>query len=216
MTDKNKALEDLADAYLARGEAQARVRAKYANYHRELEEAKQEDIDRVAGALVSAWNAGASVAATGRAMGAANIYNARRVYYSRAREMEGAEDNELLDRLFKRARGEEHGPNVAQGGAGVAPGKYEDEQEQEQEQEPDGTDDLTTEGLDLHAWVNSWTLEPIEDGNWAVNDPQGRVDSIRLGYINGFKGENLAEFLKDKELADMVTAVHGIETKVRN
>lgn len=214
MTDKNKALEHLADAYVARGAAQARVRAKYAAFESELAAAKQEDIDTVAQALVEALDAGASVAAAGRAMGTANIYNSRRAYYNRARELQGQateDDNELLDRLYRKARGEDEV---------IKQSKFVERRTEGELIEPDDSnyvdqpyayadDDIQV----LQAWVNSWTLDHVDEDTIMVNDPQGRVESIRKGYINGFQKVNLTEFMKNKELAQMVTDVHGIETR---
>lgn len=208
MNEMHRALEALGDAYISRGTHQQRVKAKYANYQRELDEARQQDIDEVAQALVAAWNAGATVSATGRAMGSSNIYNSRRAYYDRAREIQGEadqDDNELLDRLFRKARGE-----------GVPQVVIDTEQEVRQMNDDDFTPDIP-DPKNLREWVESWTLEYVDDSTTKVHDPQERVESIRLGFIQGFKDKgNLAEFMKDKELADLVKDIHGIETKVMN
>lgn len=234
MNETHRALEALGDAYISRGTHQQRVKARYANYQRELDEARQADIDEVAQALVAAWNAGATVAATGRAMGSSNIYNSRRAYYDRAREIQGEadqDDNELLDRLFRQARGEDTlgsvketaqlildaGALVKRGLEQSAAGETVDlgDFTQYAEDEKAGTDGLTPHGLDLREWVESWTLEYVDGTTTKVHDPQERVESIRLGFIQGFKDKgNLAEFMKDKELADLVSDIHGIETKV--
>lgn len=208
MNETHRALEALGDAYISRGTHQQRVKAKYANYQRELDEARQQDIDEVAQALVAAWNAGATVSATGRAMGSSNIYNSRRAYYDRAREIQGEadqDDNELLDRLFRKARGE-----------GVPQVVIDTEQEVRQMNDDDFTPDIP-DPKNLREWVESWTLEYVDDSTTKVHDPQERVESIRLGFIQGFKDKgNLAEFMKDKELADLVKDIHGIDTKVMN
>lgn len=200
MTDKNKALEALADAYVSRSAAQDRVRAKYAQYERELAEAKQEDIDTVAQALVAALDAGASVASAGRAMGTANIYNSRRAYYNRARELQGEaaeEDNEFLERLYRQARGEEE-PGSMQETAQliVDSGVY-----------------TTDEPEDLRSWVGSWTLEETAPNNYTVHDPQERVDKIILGNIFGFAGKNATEFKDNAELHALVAEIHNIDMK---
>lgn len=221
MNETHRALEALGDAYISRGTHQQRVKAKYANYQRELDEARQADIDEVAQALVAAWNAGATVAATGRAMGSSNIYNSRRAYYDRAREIQGEadqDDNELLDRLFRKARGEDEVIPQSKfverrtGGELIEP-------DERNYLEDDGTDDEYAADADreveLRQWVHSWTLEYVDDTTTKVHDPQERVESIRLGFIQGFKDKgNLAEFMKDKELADLVKDIHGIDTKV--
>ncbi len=218
MNETHAALEALADAYLTRGNNQQRVKAKYADYQRELEEARQQDIDDVAQALVTAWHSGATVAATGRAMGSSNIYNSRRAYYDRAREIQGEadqDDNELLDRLFRKARGEDTESSIKRGLEQSAAGETVDLGDFTQYAEKDGTDGLSPHGVELHEWVNSWTLEYVDGTTTKVHDPQERVESIRLGFIQGFKDKgNLAEFMKDKELAELVNDIHGIETKV--
>jgi hypothetical protein len=208
MTDKNKALEALADAYVARGAAQQRVRAKYASFERELAEAKQEDIDTVAQALVAALDAGASVASAGRAMGTANIYNSRRAYYDRARELQGEaaeEDNEMLERLYRKARGESVSQTVLD--------TEQEVRKMDDEQVYTGPEIVDGHRVSREEWVSNWALEETGPNNYTVNDPQGRVEKIILGNIFGFAGKNATEFKDDAELHALVAEVHGIEMK---
>lgn len=208
MSDINNALSALADAYLARGSAQARVRAKYAQFDRELAAAKEEDVDQVAQALIAAWDAGASVAATGRAMGATNIYNSRRVYYDRARYLQGelgVEDTDFLDSLYRKARGESEQPRDEYPGAVT---EFEDEDDatkgdpREERYETDND------------WVRAWEISgPDDNGVYTVNDPEGRVATITRGIILGIPGTNLAEFKDDAELHEIVSEIHGVPTK---
>ena len=203
MSDINNALSALADAYLARGEAQARVKAKYAQYERDMAAAKEEDIGQVAQALVAAWDAGASVAATGRAMGASNIYNARRAYYDAAKALQGddaLDRSDFLDQLYRKARGEDVQPEL--------PGMWE-----ESDLSGGESDSLNEEQPDRREWVQSWTIsEEDENNSRQVSDPQGRVASIRRGRIFGTQ-ENLAEFAQDADLHSLVQDVHNIDMK---
>lgn len=206
----NRALEALTDAYVARGKAVARVKAKYAKYDQELAAAKQEDINAVGEALVAAWNAGATVAATGRALGAANIYNARRAIYDAARAIQGETsqtDKEFLDRLAARATGRQDlGPRDVDG---ALPGMWEDADL------VGGSPDTypNEEQEDTRVWVQSWTINgPDAVGAYKVIDPAGRVSAVTQGIIFGEKN-NLAEFKDDAELHALVTEIHGIPTK---
>lgn len=199
MTDKMEALNNLADEYVRRTAAQDAVRAKYANFQRELEEARQQDVTRVAEALVSAWTAGASVAATGRAMGTANIYNARRPYYDRAKEIQGKideDESEALDALYLKARGE----TFLERRTGDEPMETTEENYHEVPVDKEGYPDQ-------EAWVLSWDVTRIDAETWKVDDPAGRVNTIALGKVLGFPGENLAEFRKDDALHEIVYRV---------
>ncbi len=215
MTDKNKALEALADTYLARTAAQDQVRAKYSQFERDLAVAKQKDIDTVAQALVAALDAGASVASTGRAMGTTNIYAARRAYYARAREFQGQaaeEDNELLDRLFQKARGVQP--------ADEYPGAVTEFEDEDDATKGDPRDEVYTgpEVVDGHRvsreeWVSNWSLEETGPDNYTVHDPAGRVAKIINGIIFGVMGKNAPEFKANAELHALVSEVHGITMK---
>lgn len=209
----NRALEALTDAYVARGKAVARVKAKYVKYDQELAAAKQEDINTVGEALVAAWNAGATVAATGRALGAANIYNARRAIYDAARAIQGEAsqtDKEFLDRLAARATGRQDlGPRDVEGDL---PGMWEDADLVGGS--PDTVDGEGNTYLNAVVdWVESWTINgPDAVGAYKVIDPAGRVSAVTQGIIFGEKN-NLAEFKDDAELHALVTEIHGIPTK---
>lgn len=202
MTGTYDALSNLADAYVKRGTNEARVRAKFAEFEKELEAAKQQDVDFVAARLVQAWEAGASVAATGRAMGTSNIYNARRKYYDAARAMQGAQqdvDNEFLERLYRQARGEEE-PEVTAADVNAASATAAHET-------------WSGDTIDVVDWVSTWTVtETNVDNVWKVDDPEGRVESIVNGLISGYPG-NRGEFMKDAELHRIVHEIHGINTK---
>lgn len=207
MSEINKALENLVDAYLARGKHQDAVRAKYAQFERDLAAARQRDIDEVAEALLAAWQAGATVAATGQAMGTTNIYAARKAYYSRARVLQGeqsAEEGDFLQRLYQRAKGSiERGLEQSAAGETVDLGDFSKYAE---------WDDSEV----LRNWVSSWTLEETGPNNYTVNDPQERVDKIINGMIFGFRDKNATEFREDAELHALVAEVHGIDTKEFN
>ena len=201
MTDKTEALANLVSAYVNRGTEQEMVRARYAQFEREMAEAKQRDIDRVAQALVEAWEAGASVASTGRAMGSTNIYASRRAYYNRAKELQGllvAEDEELLESMFRQARGED-----------VLPAVLETEQEVRKMNDEQYTETPAVfVPTDNEAWVSTWTVSSAGPDAWTVDDPQGKVASINLGKISGFRGVNVAEFFNDTDLHEALYRVY--------
>lgn len=201
MTNINDALENLADVYMSRDANERFVRAKYAEFERELAAAQQEDIKAVAVALKAAWDAGASVASTGRAMGTTNVYAARRKYYDAAKALQGEvqeEDAEFLETLYNRVRGTEVPP--------------------EPSEEFDASDKAMIDAgvyttSDVEDWVQSWTVTATNvDNVWKVEDPEGRVESIVNGLISGYPG-NRGEFMKDVELHHIVHEVHGIDTK---
>lgn len=210
--NKIAALQVLTEQYKSRTAHRDAVRAKYARYDEEMAEATQRDIDDLAQAVVDAWAVGNSVAATGRALGTTNIYAARRVVYERAKELAGKSDGEesaAIQELYNQAFTSTHE------GRGIN-GKKPDFDTRPDVMGPvTPVEEEVPDPENLREWVESWTLEYVDDSTTKVHDPQERVESIRLGFIQGFKDKgNLAEFMKDKELADIVNNIHGIETKV--
>lgn len=200
MSEQDIALEALTTAYMNRNRAQDAVRAKYAQFERELAEARGQDNQHVAEALAAAWQAGVKVAVTGRAMGTSNIYSARREIYTIARDiLEGKknEEREFLDTLYRRARGEEPmGTMQETAQLIVDSGVY------KTEEAPDLGEQTDEE------WVASWGLSPVSRGTWEVLDPQNRVASINLGKISGHKGRNIGEFFQNEELHEILYRVH--------
>ena len=216
--NKIEALQALTEQYKSRTTHRDAVRAKYARYDEEMAEATQRDIDDLAQAVVNAWAVGNSVAATGRALGTTNIYAARRVVYERAKELSGKGDSgeaaaiqELYNQAFTSTH-EGRGINGKKPDFDTRPDVMGPVTLAEEEYKADADREV-----ELRQWVHSWTLEYVDDSTTKVHDPQERVESIRLGFIQGFKDKgNLAEFMKDKELADIVNDIHGIEIKVTN
>jgi hypothetical protein len=199
MTEKIDALTALAETYRKRGQHEEAVRRKYANFERELAEAKEKDVDTVAQAMVAAWNAGASVAATGRALATSNIYSTRRKYYDRAKELQGEvadDERALMDRLYRIASGQD----FLERRTGDEPVETTEENYHEVPVDEEGYPDQ-------EAWVLSWEISNIDAETWKVDDPAGRVNTISMGKVLGYQGKNLTEFMKDDALHEIVYRV---------